>query len=353
MSTGLADFLEAIHQAEGTGYGSVGQTVNGVTPFGHYGMLQENWPSWSAAAGIRGHDMFDPAAQDRVAGFFGQKLFQRYGSWDMVAGAWFAGQQTADFFMRNGKGVKGFTAPETQEFLNRFTSAYESIQGSDANPQVPVSALKWINNVGGGGQGWINPIAGESEYSNSFQVARPGTKTGIHGAIDVYSARGTPIVAPVGGKILASRVNDGKGGNWVQMLGNDGLTYYFAHMEGMPRVAAGQQVGAGANLGFVGDSGSAKGTKPHLHFSIKRSGVLVNPYSYLEGAHNSGNTFQPQQGNEFVINEAPVKDKFNSLLESVSNQVASGARVDYRTLESAGVEQDIDTKITESGKVAL
>lgn len=353
MRTGLADFLEAIHQTEGTGYGSVGETVNGVTPFGQYGMLQENWPSWSAAAGIAGHDMFDPAAQDRVAGFFGQKMFSRYGSWEMVAAAWYTGQGQADMMMRTGQGIRGFKNPDTKQFLDRFVSNYGQIQGSDANPQVPISAMKWVNNVQGGGRGWIDPIAGSSEYSNSFRVARPGTKTGIHGAIDVYAARGAPIVSPIGGTILASRSNSGSGGNWVQMRGTDGLTYYFAHMEGSPAVTKGQKVGAGAHLGFVGNSGSAQGTKPHLHFSIKRNGKLVNPYSYLEGAKNSDNSFQPDLGNEFVIQETPVRDKFNSLLESVSNQVAGAGRIDYRTLQAAGVEEGSDIATTATGRVAL
>lgn len=338
---GLADFLQAIAEASGRGYGYQGQTENGATPFGRYGMFMENWPSWSAAAGIGGHDMWDADAQDRVAGFFGQKFFQRYGSWDMVAGAWFAGQHSADLVMRRGKGVRGFTNDVTQNFVARYQKGQERLQQGFEVTKVPISALKFVNNTSGGGRGWIDPVAGQSSYSDSFLVPR-SNKTGIHGAIDVYAKKGTPVVAPVGGTVLGAKTNDGKGGNWVQVRGTDGLVYYFAHMDGSPTVKKGQTVTAGAHLGFVGDSGNARGTSPHLHFSIKRGGTPINPYSYLQGSQNSGNTYTPDAtGSQFTLGEqepSSTSDKYNALLQSVSDQVAGGQRTDWRKLSEESVE---------------
>jgi murein DD-endopeptidase MepM/ murein hydrolase activator NlpD len=58
------------------------------------------------------------------------------------------------------------------------------------------------------------------------------------------------------------------GGHNVGVLGDDGLTYYYAHFKNAPRVKAGQRVGAGQQLGDVGRSGNAANTPPHLHIGI-------------------------------------------------------------------------------------
>ena len=87
---GLGGFLAAL-RAMNSGYS--GQFREGdVTVFGAYGMLLENWSEWSAEAGLVGADYRDPAAQDSVAGYWANKFHRRYGNWNLVSGAWFAGQ---------------------------------------------------------------------------------------------------------------------------------------------------------------------------------------------------------------------------------------------------------------------
>jgi murein DD-endopeptidase MepM/ murein hydrolase activator NlpD len=333
---GLAQFLAAIKDVEGGDYGRNGPNEGGVVPFGAYGMLRQNWDHWSTAAGLPGHDPTDPAAQDRVAAFWGQKLFQRYGSWEMAAAAWFAGAEQTDAAAQSGKMTDYFQHANTKSFLGKFTAAMQKPEVQKA--KMPRAGAQWIN-AGGVPKGWLMPVAGAADYSNSFLVPRDN-KSGIHGAIDVYAKRGTPIVAPVGGRVISTTVGD-KGGYTVRIQGEDGLTYYFAHMNEQAVVKPGQQVTSGTHLGFVGNSGNAQGTTPHLHFSVRKGGTIVNPYSYLQGARNAGNYYAPDQaGHEMA--EPSTSEKYTSMLNVLSNQVAGGMRVDYRTLGMGSTEDETE-----------
>jgi murein DD-endopeptidase MepM/ murein hydrolase activator NlpD len=83
-----------------------------------------------------------------------------------------------------------------------------------------------------------------------------------------------------------------RGGRYVSLIGDDGVRYYGSHLD---EVAAGLEVGmhvtAGTVLGYVGNSGNARGIAPHLHFGISpptfpgdwqvRRGA-VWPYKYLQ-----------------------------------------------------------------------
>jgi hypothetical protein len=68
-----------------------------------------------------------------------------------------------------------------------------------------------------------------------------------------------------------------------------GNLFYYAHLSAFtPLAVNGNRVKAGDVLGFVGNTGDAQGTPPHLHFEIHPVGLLhlgydgvVNPTSYL------------------------------------------------------------------------
>lgn len=89
-----------------------------------------------------------------------------------------------------------------------------------------------------------------------------------HEGIDIFAARSTPVVAVAAGWAVPRR--NELGGNTV-FLNTPGVSYYYAHLE---RAAfdAPRPVAAGAVLGYVGNSGNAEATPPHLHFAIYRWG---------------------------------------------------------------------------------
>ena len=130
--------------------------------------------------------------------------------------------------------------------------------------------------------GWLHPVPSYTEWNPGSYMPQHTKHSGAHWAIDIYATLGSPILTPVNGKVMAA--GSGKrAGNYVRIQGDDGVVYYYAHMDLPSNVAAGDQVTAGTRIGSVGDSGNAKGTTPHLHFSMKRDGNPVNPTQWLQG----------------------------------------------------------------------
>jgi murein DD-endopeptidase MepM/ murein hydrolase activator NlpD len=74
------------------------------------------------------------------------------------------------------------------------------------------------------------------------------------------------------------------GGNTVTVLGAGGRAYYYAHLDAYAHgLAAGQYVSAGTPLGYVGTTGNAAGTPPHLHFGVYTAQGPINPLPLLAG----------------------------------------------------------------------
>ncbi len=127
------------------------------------------------------------------------------------------------------------------------------------------------------------PVIGVIEWNRGSWMPNRTTGKGSHAAIDIYADRGAPIIAPVSGTVKATG-SSSIGGNWIQIQGNDGYTYYFAHMDNPSPLSKGASVEGGQFIGDIGNSGSARSTATHVHFSMKKNGVAVSPIKFLEGA---------------------------------------------------------------------
>ena len=89
----------------------------------------------------------------------------------------------------------------------------------------------------------------------------------------MLGARGTPLLAVVDG--FARKMNNTLGGNAIWFTGSDGNAYYYAHLDSFGALG---NVSKGDVIGYLGDTGNARGT-PHLHFEIHPGGgAAVNPY---------------------------------------------------------------------------
>lgn len=145
--------------------------------------------------------------------------------------------------------------------------------------------------------GWVFPVDGYEEWNRgSFMPGRPGDP---HPGIDVYAAEGAVIRMPIGGKVLSvGNASDGSdGGNRVTILGSDGITYYFAHMQFPPDLKSGQSISAGGVLGAVGRTGNVTG-KAHLHFTMKKNGTVIDPRPHME--QSTGGAAMTQNGGSNV-----------------------------------------------------
>lgn len=112
----------------------------------------------------------------------------------------------------------------------------------------------------------------------------------VHRALDIMARRGTPVVAAGDGQV-AKVYRHILGGLCVyQYDAKQEHVYYYAHLEAYaPGLAEGQILKRGDPIGFVGTSGNASPTAPHLHFAVikldadKRwyRGQALNPYPLL------------------------------------------------------------------------
>lgn len=127
--------------------------------------------------------------------------------------------------------------------------------------------------------GFVFPVAGSHSYSTSFGDPRPGGR--LHQGVDIFASSGTPTVASTSGSVNATWTNGG--GKTIYLSGDDGTTYVYMHLDGY--AVTGGRVSAGETIGYVGDSGNARGSSPHLHFEVRPGGGrALDPYPILRSA---------------------------------------------------------------------
>jgi hypothetical protein len=139
------------------------------------------------------------------------------------------------------------------------------------------------------------PVMGAVRYSNDWGDCRSGCAR-QHEGNDLMGTKLQPLLAAVDGRIGWSRTD---GNNMFSLRGEDGWSFTYIHVNNdtpgtddganppewifAPGIGPGSEVVAGQHIGFLGDSGNAEGTSPHLHFEIhKPDGEPVNPYWSLQ-----------------------------------------------------------------------
>jgi hypothetical protein len=102
-----------------------------------------------------------------------------------------------------------------------------------------------------------------------------------HEGIDIFAPRDTPVVAAADGRIGLQTTN-GLGGNVVWLwVPEAGVSLYYAHLA-RHAVRPGARVAAGDVVGYVGNTGNARTTPPHLHFAVYARGEgAVDPVPYV------------------------------------------------------------------------
>ncbi len=155
------------------------------------------------------------------------------------------------------------------------------------------------------------PIAGCTVKYGKYHHDYPAT--------DIDAKKGCAFVAPITGVVdevaivdkWSGKTNKGaeRGGLSISIIGDDGNRYYGSHLSKIEaNIVPGYKVATGEKLGEIGSSGSAKGTKPHLHFGISyptekgvwwiRRGVglekgKTSPWKYLQ-AWQVGKDLKPK-----------------------------------------------------------
>ena len=129
------------------------------------------------------------------------------------------------------------------------------------------------------------PVSGRTSAAvqSFFLDPRDNNRRDHHG-IDIFAPRNTPVLAAADGVVSHVGVSN-LGGNVVWVWDpRRRQSHYYAHLE-RQAVTAGERVSAGDVVGYVGNTGNARTTPPHLHFGIYRRGEgPIDPLPFVKGA---------------------------------------------------------------------
>ena len=102
-----------------------------------------------------------------------------------------------------------------------------------------------------------------------------------HEGQDIFAPRGTPILSATHGYVYKIGENN-LGGQTVSVISKGGRVYYYAHLDSYaPGLEVGDRVSTRTVLGYVGTTGNAQGTPPHLHFGVYTFTGAINPLPLL------------------------------------------------------------------------
>ena len=145
----------------------------------------------------------------------------------------------------------------------------------------------------------VFPVVGAARYHSGFGDCRDNCAREHHGVdIFTYGWKGQPIVAAHDGVVTKVTYNEGNPGCAVRIKGRDRWETRYYHLNNdipgtdeigapcpVPGIEVGTEVVAGQIIGYMGDSGNAETTPPHLHFELRnRSGYPIDPYPSLRKA---------------------------------------------------------------------
>ncbi|MDQ3991118.1 MAG: M23 family metallopeptidase [Actinomycetota bacterium] len=123
------------------------------------------------------------------------------------------------------------------------------------------------------------PIAGLSYWTDDWHAPRSGGR--VHKGLDMFAPRGTPLVAIADGVISQKYVGELPGIS-VEITDDNGVQYFYAHMDRWEQgIAVGQRVRVGQVIGYLGNTGNAIYTPPHLHLEVQPGGTPVPPIPYV------------------------------------------------------------------------
>ena len=137
---------------------------------------------------------------------------------------------------------------------------------------------------------YVFPVAGVASYGDSYGGYRGDVPGNWHHGDDIFAALGTPVVAVADGTL--NRVGWEHLGGWrLWVRDHNRNQFYYAHLSGYSPLALHSKfVKKGDVIGFVGNTGDAFTTPPHVHFEIHPHQLLrldyngaVNPTSYIDG----------------------------------------------------------------------
>jgi murein DD-endopeptidase MepM/ murein hydrolase activator NlpD len=129
------------------------------------------------------------------------------------------------------------------------------------------------------GRHYACPVEPPYSYIDTWGAARASGRH--HEGTDIMAPKGAKELAYTDG-VVSQEHSNSLGGTTLWLDGDNGDQYYYAHLSGYA-VPQGARVRAGQHIAYVGNTGDARYTAPHLHFEVHPGGGgPVNPYPYVK-----------------------------------------------------------------------
>ncbi|WP_416191389.1 M23 family metallopeptidase [Neisseria sp. CCUG12390] len=126
-------------------------------------------------------------------------------------------------------------------------------------------------------QSLINPVKDHS-FSDTWNAARSGGRR--HEGVDIFAKKNTKIRSTTDG--IVTKIGRNRLGGKIIGIQGPGAWHYYAHLNKFAGLKLHERVKAGQTIGYVGDTGNAKGTPPHLHYGVYLPSGAVNPYPLID-----------------------------------------------------------------------
>ncbi|HZH98853.1 MAG TPA: M23 family metallopeptidase, partial [Fimbriimonadaceae bacterium] len=177
----------------------------------------------------------------------------------------------------------------------------------------------------------VFPVLGGAWYEDWFLKPRGGGRR-RHQGQDLMAEKMTPLVACFDGTVSLGR-GRGNAGNTITIYGDNGWIAQYYHVnndtpgtnDGMggdehafaPGLNSGDRVYAGQFIGYVGNSGNAESTKPHLHFELWDSVTrgFINAYHSLRAAQGISEPIAKRAAPEIVPPKGQTR--FDGIVQEV------------------------------------
>jgi murein DD-endopeptidase MepM/ murein hydrolase activator NlpD len=162
--------------------------------------------------------------------------------------------------------------------IEMVNELFSDVLSLNASLFIPGAKLEWDSLQEINGELFIWPVSG---YITSLYGYRPSPFTGVrqfHSGLDIGAPMGTPIKAAMAGRVTTVGYDAASFGNYVVITHYSGYRTLYGHMS-VVRVKSGAYVTTGERIGDVGSTGLSTG--PHLHFTVYKNGVTVNPRALM------------------------------------------------------------------------